>query len=58
MGPTQGYQPRNEEEANELAEYQRLWKNKGMDFDHFETDPKNFSYRKKRCSFLEIHNDS
>jgi hypothetical protein len=48
MAPTQGYQPRNEEEANELAEYKRLWKNKGMDFNHFETD------HKKRAKWISV----
>jgi len=38
MGPTKGYQPRNEQEAIELEEYTKLWKNRGLTFTHFEAD--------------------
>ena len=36
MGPTKGYQPRNEQEAIEFDEYKKLWKNKGLAFTHLE----------------------
>ena len=38
MGPTKGYQPRNEQEAIELEDYKKLWKNRGLTFTHFEAD--------------------
>ena len=36
MGPTKGYQPRNEQEAIEFYEYKKLWKNKVLAFTHLE----------------------
>ena len=38
MSGSQAYTPGSEEEDNELEEYKKRWKGRGLSFDHFVED--------------------